>query len=303
LIHSENIDWRKGIKLGQFTLFDYERLQELTSVHHRQMIFSGVFRQKPPPAPRPRGLMDSFEKFTNADGLDKPTFCEWPESAYQNKLDLLATEIRENVVFRDYITDTNYKKALREFRRLKTKGMTRYVDVFAECRLVNVFAKALGEHFMYECAKLKVRHATLETRESGQQAAKKLINLMKNSGLKLDVSVDAWDFRRGLEWLAAPQNVNTAKRAPRNDSTTLERQSVARFARLYGEQFGHVSAAIVSSFAAFIEYEVPKENLRSQIKPIANEVLLPVPEMYSYKGGIESAEDLPFSMGIETHLK
>jgi hypothetical protein len=300
LVQSEDIDWRKGAKLGQFTFFDYERLQELTSVHHRQMIFQEVYRQHPPSLPRSRGLMDSFEHFANAEGLDKPAFCEWPESSYQNKLDLLAAEIRENVVFRDCMTDTNYKKALREFKRLKTSGKTRYVDVFAECRLINVFAHALHEHLLYKGANSKVRHATLETRESGQQAAKKLINLMKNSGLKLDWSVSALDFWRGLEWLASPQNVNTDKRAPRNDNTILERQSVAKFARLYGEQFGHVSAAIVSAFAEVIDYEVPKENLRSQIKPIANEVLLPIPEMYSYKGGIISAENLPFSMGIET---
>jgi hypothetical protein len=300
LVQSEDIDWRKGKKLGQFTFFDYARLQELTSVDHRRMIFQEVYRQHPPSLPRQRGLMDSFEHFANAEGLDKPTFCEWPESAYQDKLDLLAAEIRANVVFRDCMNNTNYKKALREFKRLKTRGMARYVDVFAEYRLVNVFAIALGEHLMYEGAKSKVRHATLETRESGQQAAKKLINLMNNSGLKLDWSVNTWDFRRGLDWLAAPQNVNTDKRAPRNDSTTLERQSVARFARLYGEQFGHISASIVSEFAEIIDYEVSKENLRSQIKPIAKEVLLPASEMYSYKGGMVSAENLPFSMGIET---
>jgi hypothetical protein len=301
LVQSEDIDWRKGKKLGQFTLFDYERLQELTTAQYRQMIFHEIHRQNPPPVRRPRGLMHSFEQFTNPDGRDEPTFCEWPESVYQNKLDLLAAEICENVVFRDCMTDTNYKKALREFKRLKTKGMARYVDVFAEYRLVNVFAVALGEHLMYKGAKSKVRHATLETRESGQQAARKLINLMKNSGLKLDGSVSALDFWRGLDWLAAPQNVNTDKRAPRNDSTTLERQSVAKFARLYGEQFGHISASIVSAFAEIIDYEVSKENLRSQIKPIAKEVLLPASEMYSYKGGMVSAENLPFSIGIETH--
>jgi hypothetical protein len=301
LIQSEDSDWRKGYKLGKRTLFDYERLTDLTSAHYRQAIFHEISRQNQPSVRRTRGLMDY--QSTNAEELDDPTFGALRESAYQDKLDSLAAEIRKNVVFRDCIADTNYTKALREFKRLKKQHKTRYVDVFAEFRLVNVFAKALCEHLMYKGAKSKVRHATRETRESGQQAAKKLINLMKNSGLKLDTSLNAWDFRRGLEWLAAPQNVKTAKRAPRNDSTTLERQSVERFARLYREQFGHVSAAIVSAFAAFIGYEVSKENLRSQIKAIASEVLVPVPEMYSYKGGMVSAENLPFTMGIETPQK
>lgn len=145
-----------------------------------------------------------------------------------------------------------------ESDRIRVNGWSKANDW--EFRFSSIVAEHLWLFEFEKFHKVTPKFPDSATRTKAGNHAKQLLGLIKNSGVGLESYLDQGALVRNLT--ALQQELKQVKARPRKDGTLHERITIEKFCQSLHASFGAISPAIVSDFAAMIEYNAEKLELQ-----------------------------------------